>query len=274
MRRPAASAGLLAALGAAGFVAWRSAAPVTPIAPDPDAASAVARTDGPRPLGGVGPAGDIQGGEVVAHPADQADAATRRTEGESSSDFGRWVKDTREDHTFHHCVNGRDVPEDIRASTNMTAAEAKVVANVLRDENVRVADALREFTKSLKDFLPTPEEVTAGDAYRLFQMVTAHQGLYLEMAPFFQNMDDDTQRRFYEERRPWTEFFDTDSTVIRLCKAVHAVRAASYQQMRDGGVDTDTLDRLRARYLLPGHFRYPGNNRFEFGPQLSSSKPK
>ena len=259
---------LAGAAGLAVFVWWSSGDPAIRLPGDPAVAAHAARTDGPRTGGPTGPTGAIAGGEVVPRGPGKTDAGTQRVEGEPVSQFSRWVLDTREDHTFHHVVNGQDVPEDIRAATNMTAAEAKTVANVLRDEDARIATALRAFTTTLKDFTPTPEEVAAGDAYRLFQMVTAHQGMYLEMAPFFQNMDDDIQRRFYEERRPWSEFFEADSTVLRLCTTVHKVRAQSYQKMRDAGVDADTLDKLQARYLLPGHFRYPGNNRFEFGPAL------
>ena len=224
-----------------------------------------AGTEGPRAIGPAGPTGDIAGGEVKVDPVDLGD--TQR-EGEPASDTQRWVLDTREDHTFEHCVIGQDIGEGIRSQTGMSAAEATVVANVLRDEDGRIAASLREFVKSLTDFTPSDEAVAAAGGYDLIQMVTKHQPLFLEMAPFFQNMDDDTQRAFYEERRPWSDFFKDDTIVIRLCKVMHKVRAESYAKMRAGGVDTDTLDRLQARYLLPGHFRYPGNNRFEFGPKL------
>ncbi|MHC5019760.1 MAG: hypothetical protein ACYTGX_06530 [Planctomycetota bacterium] len=260
---------VLAACAAVGVVVWWSRAAPQPLPGDREAAAKVAvGPTGPRPLGAGGPTGDIAPGEVPRDPAAAVDPAQARREGVPRDLFSDVVRDSREDRTFHHCVTGLDVPEDIRTATGMTPAEATVVANVLRAEDRRLADALRSFAAGLEDFAPTAEEVAAANGYRMLQMVTAHQPLFLETSTFFQNMNDDTQRAFYEERRPWTDFFQEDTIVIRLCKTVHQVRAESYRQMRDGGVDADTIDKLQARYLLPGHFRYPGNDRFEFGPAL------
>jgi len=263
---------LLVVAAAGGVAVWLwcagSAPPVT-LPGDPEKAAAVAPADLMREPGRAGPEGDIAGGDVQPADTGLGDPARRRVEGEPVSAQRVWVMDSnRGDHTFQHIENGADVPENIRVETGMSADEEAALRAVLVDEDRRLATALRAFAATLEDFEPTADEVAGADTYRLFQMVTSHQGIFLEMAPFFQNMDDDVQRAFYEERRPWTDFFDEDSMVIRLCKTVHKVRAESYRKMAERGVDTDTLDKMRARYLLPGHFRYGGTNRFEFGPAL------
>lgn len=227
--------------------------------------SNVAGKPGLKPIGEA-----VAGGEVPQDVKPEVDPELIRLQGEATSYLGRFVPDSREDPTFTHLEIGRDVPDDIAAETNMSAAERTIVANELRDEDGRLAGALRGFATHLKDFKPTKDEQQVATGYKWMQMVTGHQELFLEMAPFFQNMDDDIQRRFYEERRPWTEFFKEDSLTIKLAKTVHAVRAETYRKMAAKGVDSDTLDKMRARYLLPGHFRYAGNDRFEFGPQLES----
>lgn len=271
MRGVLAGAVVCAAAAGVAVVVWWSRGEPGPIGGGPQGSGPVISGAGTAPPPGTpgtpaGPKGAIAGGEVKVDPVPTGPGD--RLHGDTASIFANWARDSRDEPTFHHCVTGRDVPPDIRADTGMTDAEATVVANVLRGEDGRLAAALREFAGTLTGFEPSAEDVAKAGGYRMLQMVTAHQPLFLEMAPFFQNMDDDTQRAFYEERRPWTDFFKDDTIVIRLCKVVHAVRAESYAKMRAGGVDADTLDRLQARYLLPGHFRYPGNNRFEFGPPL------
>lgn len=272
MRTSLVAAGLIVVAGLVAVV-WLWPEPGPGSLPGRDAAAkqvaAVAgpAARGPRPIGA-----SVEGGQVPQDTKPAIDDATARLQGEPVSQQGKVALDTREEPTFTHLVSGRDVPDDIAAATNMSAAERIVVANAQRDEDRRIAGALREFAKTLHDFKPSADAQQVADGYTWLKTVTAHQELFLEMAPFFQNMDDDTQRRFVEERRPWTEFFQEDSLVIRLAKTMHRVRATTYAAMAKDGVDTDTLDKLRARYLLPGHFRYPGNDRFDFGPSLVSGK--
>jgi hypothetical protein len=167
--------------------------------------------------------------------------------------------------TYEHYVNGAVVPADIRRSVGLTDADAALLQRATAAENEAIAAALRDFIATLPGFVHSADEVAHASALELMEWVAQHQPMHLAKASVEQLMDDTQFQRYQLGRAPWDEFFPRDGLVMRYVHVMHGVRRATLQRLTDGGMDRATLDRLRSRWLLDGHFRLAADRPFEFG---------
>ena len=170
--------------------------------------------------------------------------------------------------TFPHLVSGEPVPLDVRESAGLNARDAVTVEQELRAELEDIQRSLREFIGTLKDFRHSAEEVAAASALDLMTWVAQYQPMSMEMASVTQLFDENQQRRFVQERRPWTEFFKEGGLVMRFARVMHGVRVRTIARIEQAGVNATAFDGLRQRRLLDGHFRPGKDLPFDFGRAL------